>query len=317
LTSQVDVALEQRFFVTAGLRVERNDGYVTLPRYSTLPMLGTSYVFDAGPATLKLRAAFGRGMRAPRTGAREATFGGMQEQTSLRDLAPEQQSGVEGGFDLFIAKAFSLQVTGFDQLASGLIQQVVVPDSSGTGANRAPDRLSLVYENVGAITNRGWELQAAVRRGGFSLGASATFVRSRVRTVAANYTGDLRAGDLVIGVPERTFALTAGWADGPWSLSLGATRAMDWIEYDRIALAQAYTHFDRRDVPLFGADLRGYWRDYTGNTQLRASLTRSFSRSVTMLITGENLLGYQVGEPDNATIVPGRTISTGLRFSWF
>jgi iron complex outermembrane receptor protein len=317
VSSQVDIAVDQRFFVTAGLRVERNDGYVTLPRFSTLPMVGASYVLDAGPATLKFRAAFGRGMRAPRTAARETMFGGVQEQASIRELAPEQQSGLEAGVDLFVAKYFSFQVTGFDQLASGLIQQVVVPDSSGTGPQRQPDRLSLVYQNVGAITNRGWEFQAAMHVRGLSIGASATITRSRVQNVASTYTGDLRAGDLVIGVPARTVGTTIGWAGGPWSLSIGATRALDWSEYDRIALAQAYSHFDRRDVPLFGADLRGYWRDYTGNTRLRASISRAFTRSISAVLTGENLLGYQVGEPDNATIVPGRTIATGLRVSWF
>ena len=35
--------------------------------------------------------------------------------------------------------------------------------------------------------------------------------------------------------------------------------------------------------------------------------------TLTLLVTGENLLGGQLGEPDNATIRPGRTITAGLR----
>jgi iron complex outermembrane receptor protein len=96
-----------------------------------------------------------------------------------------------------------------------------------------------------------------------------------------------------------------------------ASRAANWIDYDRIALDQAYVNFDRSAVPLVGADLRGYWKNYDGVTRLRASISRSLWRGVTFVVTGENLLGQQVGEPDNVTIVPGRTVTTGLRASFF
>ena len=35
-----------------------------------------------------------------------------------------------------------------------------------------------------------------------------------------------------------------------------------------------------------------------------------------LLLTGENLLGGQLGEPDNVTIRPGRTVTAGLRASF-
>ena len=316
-TTQVDVAVRERLYLTAGLRLERNDGYLSGPRTSTLPMLGATFVTDVGPVTLKWRAAFGRGMRAPRTAARETTLGGISSKSSRSDLNPERQTGIEGGFDLYAGSALTLQVTAFDQLASGLIQQVVVPDSTVTAQGQQPTYLSFEYQNVGAITNRGWEAQATARRGPLALSASYAAVRSRVRTVATHYTGDLRAGDRVLGVPAQTVAASLAWTANRWSASLGVSRAFDWIEYDRMSIAEAYTRFERREVPLFGSDLRGYWRKYDGNTHLRASLSRTFSRGVTGLLTGENLLGQQRGEPDNATIVPGRTISTGLRLSFF
>jgi hypothetical protein len=31
------------------------------------------------------------------------------------------------------------------------------------------------------------------------------------------------------------------------------------------------------------------------------------------MLIGDNLLGVQQGEPDNATIVPGRTVTAGLK----
>ncbi len=34
------------------------------------------------------------------------------------------------------------------------------------------------------------------------------------------------------------------------------------------------------------------------------------------MIDGENLLDEQRGEPDNVTVLPGRTLSAGLRLSF-
>lgn len=215
-----------------------------------------------------------------------------------------------------VGRAFTLQVTRFDQHATGLIQQVVIPDSAASNA-AASNGLALQYQNVGAISNRGWEVQATARRRQLSGSVAWAAVDSRVRSLATGYTGDLRAGDRTLGVPARTLSVTAAWTDARWSGSIGVTRAFDWIEYDRLSLATAYTGFDRAAVPLYGADLRGYWRAYNGATRLRASLTRSLRRGVSVMVTGANLLDFQRGEPDNATIVPGRTITTGLRFSRF
>jgi iron complex outermembrane receptor protein len=62
-----------------------------------------------------------------------------------------------------------------------------------------------------------------------------------------------------------------------------------------------------------GDRLRGYWRQYDGVTRLRASITRDLFRGLSLVMTGDNLLGQQRGEPDNATVVPGRTVTAGLK----
>jgi iron complex outermembrane receptor protein len=40
---------------------------------------------------------------------------------------------------------------------------------------------------------------------------------------------------------------------------------------------------------------------------------RNFYRGLSLTLSGENLLNRQHGEPDNITVVPGRTLSFGLR----
>ena len=101
-----------------------------------------------------------------------------------------------------------------------------------------------------------------------------------------------------------------------WTLALTATRAEDWINYDRVALARAYTGADGAQRDVTGSRLRSYWRDYTGQTHLRLSTSRDVGRGLTLLVIGDNLLGGQVGEPDNLTIRQGRTLSGGLRASF-
>jgi iron complex outermembrane receptor protein len=52
---------------------------------------------------------------------------------------------------------------------------------------------------------------------------------------------------------------------------------------------------------------------YGGVTRLRASVGRSLFRGLSINLSGENLLNRQHGEPDNVTVVPGRTLTFGLR----
>ena len=47
-------------------------------------------------------------------------------------------------------------------------------------------------------------------------------------------------------------------------------------------------------------------------TRLRASVGHDLTRTLTLRLIGDNLLDRQRGEPDNVTIVPGRTLSVGL-----
>jgi iron complex outermembrane receptor protein len=46
---------------------------------------------------------------------------------------------------------------------------------------------------------------------------------------------------------------------------------------------------------------------------LRASISRNLFRGLGFTLSGENLLDRQHGEPDNITVVPGRTLSFGLK----
>jgi outer membrane receptor protein involved in Fe transport len=314
LIAQTNVAWREALYLTGGVRVERNDGFAAIDQVSTLPMLGASLVRDRGDVTLKLRAAYGKGIRPQRMASRETTWAGIRGQATSASLAPEQQAGVEAGVELLVGRAFTLQATRFDQLASGLIQRVAIGADADPASGPGPRHVMYALQNVGEITNRGWELESSATHGRFSLTGTLSLVDSRVRRTATGYTGDLRAGDRMLEVPARTAGLTASWTGARWFGALTASRAADWVNYDRLALAWAVVN-DQRPTPPdeMGTWLRSFWRTYDGVTRLRLTTSRDLRRGFALVLTGDNLLDQQLGEPDNVTILPGRTITAGIR----
>jgi iron complex outermembrane receptor protein len=292
-------------------------------------MIGAAFVRDMGSAAVKLRAAYGKGIRPPETTSRATSWMGMRSSAGTTDLSSEVQAGVEGGVDILLGHAAGLHITRFDQRVSGLIQPVAVsgmgPDQGpgpgpgggggggGGGGPSGRDRIAYVLQNVGEIDNRGWELAGSVGGNGLLVSSALSFVDSRVRRLATGYRGDLQTGDRMLEVPDRTLSVTTSYTRGPWSTSLTGSRAYDWVNYDRLALAEALASglLSPRDV--VGAKLRAYWREYPGVNRLRANLSYDLRRTFSVVITGDNLLDNQLGEPDNTTVLPGRTITGGLR----
>jgi outer membrane receptor protein involved in Fe transport len=321
ILSQVSTSIDDALFLTAGLRVERNDVFSGANRYPLLPMLGVAAVRNLGGAEVKWRAAYGKGIRPPQTPARAVasgyTYGLGYGTTAVAALDPEVQSGYETGAELYFGRAFSFQLTRFDQHVSGLIQNVSTAIDTVLRNGLVQRRVRYQLQNVGEITNTGWELQGSTTRGPFTLTSAVSSVESRVRALATGYAGDLRPGDRMLAVPARTFSATASYQGDSWFMAIAATRANDWINYDRVSLANWY--LAQSPNPLrepTGARLRTYWREYDGQTHLRLSTSRDLVRGVALLVIGENLIGGQLGEPDNVTIRPGRTITAGLRASF-
>jgi iron complex outermembrane receptor protein len=292
--------------LTGGFRLELSDNDTGIGRFAVLPTLGGTVYGDAGPLAITLRAAYGKGVRWPELPAAPSSWGQLHSLYLMP--APEEQAGIEAGFDVSWQRRLSLQVTRFDQTATGLIQRVK-SDEPGEA------RRQVTLQNVGSISNRGWEVAAKATRGPLSIGAAATIVDSRVRAVAADHTGDLRPGDRMLAVPAHTIGLTAAWHANRWAASVSAQRAGNWINYDRIALARMLAERDEPRLPD-GDLLRTFWRRYEGVTHLNATFRHDLPRGLVLLIGAENLLNIQVGEPDNITVLPGRTFTLGIRASF-
>jgi len=306
LTMQANAGFNNTLFATGGFRVEHDSRLAGPQQLVTLPMFGGAAVHDYGPFTFKVRAAYGKGIRPPATLVHSSFW---QALNGAAALGPEVQSGTEAGFDVLFRHAFSLQVTRFDQRASGLVQQVAVAADSGYQSHH----VTYALEDVGEISNRGWEIAAAESVSQLSVTGALSFVGSHVTRLASGYTGDLKTGDRMLQVPASTASLTASWTGDHWYASLGGARAMDWINYDELALTQQFTIGSHPPHELLGSQLRQYWRRYNGGLRLRASASRDIRDMFSLEVSADNLLNYQRGEPDNITVVPGRTIMSGVR----
>ncbi len=317
LVSQLDADWQDRWFLTAGARVERSAGFTERALLTVLPMLGTAWVFDGDGVSTKLRAAYGKGIRPPRATIGAPSIGNVRLLANP-ELEPEQQTGTEFGADVIVGSRASVHITRFDQHASGLVQPVTVTVPPRVGAPSLPGgpvtrNLAYQLQNVGAIDNRGWEMEASWREGPVSLHGSFATVDSRVRTVRRGYTGELRANDRVLDVPGRTLGLAARVTHAGWQSALQMTRVDDWIGYDRVAATQAFATTARPTGDFVGLALRQFWMRYDAVTRVNLSVARALPNGLSLQLSGENLLNVQTGEPDNITIVPGRTLSVGVR----
>ena len=312
VSAQAMLSWQDRWYLSAGGRAERTSGATADVQYALLPMVGAAYVRDFGPAVMKLRSAYGTGIRPARTLARGTSWMGRGLASATEGLQPERQTGLEAGADVVFAHGVSLHVTRFDQEASGLIQPVGSMSNAVGPSGRIVRNLSYTLQNVGAITNRGWELQATARRSRLQLAGTLSLVDSRVARTATGYRGELRVGDRMLDVPASTVSLSATWAARRWSVSSTATRAADWIGYDRTAIGEAVAD-TAHEYDFGGPLLRRYWLQYGGVTRWRANVSYRLRGDLSVLLGGENLLNVQRGAPDNATVTAGRTLSFGLR----
>lgn len=304
LVGQVDASWRSMLFATGGLRVERDAGLAATGGLVTLPMVGGGVFHEFGLLTTKLRASYGRSIRPAGSAVRAS---GLARHSIVQGtLSPEEQSGIEVGLDASIGRSWTLRATRFDQTAYNLIQSVAITSSLMPAPGDG--RLLYALQNVGEIANRGWEVESGLLVGRLSVTGTYSLVDSRIRRLASAYSGDLRSGDRMLGVPAWSAGLTGTWTTPRWSSSLTVARASNWVGYDGLTLATA----SATTQPVTGAQLRDYWRNYAGVTRVDMLLTRQLVGALGLTLSGRNLLDVQRGEPDDLTVLPGRTLTAGL-----
>jgi iron complex outermembrane receptor protein len=155
-------------------------------------------------------------------------------------------------------------------------------------------------------------MESSVNIGALGLSGALSLVDSRVQKIANGYTGDLMKGDRMLAVPARTASLSASWSGTHWFATVTTSRASDWINYDRLLLAKHFADTTVTAQDITGRKLRLAWRVYDGVTRIRATVSRDLIGGIALKFTGDNLTNAQRGEPDNITVLPGRTLMFGL-----
>ncbi len=211
---------------------------------------GVSWSRDLGPVALRLRGAWGRGIRPPEVGTSDAAETPTVRQLANHSLEPERQRGLEAGVELYFPSGAWITATGFSQRATDLIESV--------DRRRPEDQIRIYqFQNIGAITNRGAELSAGVASRAIVAQANVHLVSSRVAALSPSYTGELRVGDRLIDVPEVSAAASLQYYVGRFRFTVGATALGPWTGYDWFAIARA----TRGDEPVRQRG-RDYWFRY-------------------------------------------------------
>ena len=296
LFAQLKVDLSRSLFITAGLRGDRNStfGDALGPVWS--PMLGAAFTRDASFGTIKLRGAYGKGIRPPPPSAGQSIATLRFRQVGNPDLEPETQSGFEGGMEWFAGDRAMLSLTGYTQVARGLIQQVIL------------DRRTIQYQNVGQIANRGVEVEGQVRHRDLRANGSLSLTDSRVRALSRDYSGDLAVGDPVPEVPSSSGSLSVSRDVARTTFTIGGVYIGSWTGYD-------WSRYFGDEVQESDeiTDLRAYWRTYPGILRPYLSVSHILNRDVEWFARVDNLTNVQRHERDNLQVTAGRTMTVGVR----
>jgi outer membrane receptor protein involved in Fe transport len=215
--------------LSGGVRTEWNTSFGPDVGVAIASSLGASWSQPVGTSTVRVRAGWGRGIRPPEPGMSRGMASAFYRQEPNPALAPEVQAGFEAGVDVYASNGSFARLTLFDQLASDLIQSVVATTVLG-----GPQ--SYQFQNVGAIRNRGVELEAGMKSGRFGADVMVYLTRSTVERLSRTYSGYLRVGDGLPEMPGAAGALRVTWNADRVRLALGSSFIGPWDGYDWTAM---------------------------------------------------------------------------------
>jgi outer membrane receptor protein involved in Fe transport len=297
--AQGQLALHDAVFLTVGVRAEHNSNFGNDYGTAVAPRVGVSAVRRLGSVVGKVRASYGRGIRPPPSGI-NIDAPGVRANT---ELAPEEQRGGDIGLDVEIGTGAMLSGTYYNQRAIGLIDAVLVDPTTSPP--------TFQYQNAGRIRNEGVEMEGRVQFGAFEAQGQYSITDSKVLALSPTYGGDLQVGDELLVIPRRSGGASLSYtAASRTTLTASVVHMGEWTNTDIIALLG----FAFGGEPFRGS-LRAYWMRYPAVTKLNVGVEHRFSRVLASFVSVENLTNNERFEFSNATMIPGRRITIGARFT--
>jgi outer membrane receptor protein involved in Fe transport len=299
--AQAQFDLAERLFLTGGLRAERNDNFGADFGTAWSPRVGASYVVGRGPATLKLRASYGEGIRAPLPGQRGGQQLGYAQYLPNPALAPERQRGGDGGIDFYWGRA-SLSATYYSQRALNLIDLITIPTQ--------PDALSTYqYQNISRVKNEGWEFMGQLPLGPVQVAATYAITNSTIQQLPADYPpGGYQIGDQILATPRSSAGASVTYSPLPHTtLTASMTHIGHWTNWDFMSYFASL--FSGGQPYLQPA--RAFWIEYPTVTKFAVGASQALTTSVTAFVHVENLGNNLRSEQVNTNIPTPRGVLIG------
>jgi outer membrane receptor protein involved in Fe transport len=341
--TQTQLALNDRLFITYGLRAEWNPnfGAESQPNYS--PRYGVAYTQEIAAVTAKLRASYGRSTRPPartlkteRLSTQSVSFvvpdyGVFASTLASPELGPESQQGGEGGLELYFGTHGSLVITRYNQTVDGLIDAPIVDsvrslapnptyadsrDATGYGYWRQTQ-----YLNIGSIRNQGWELQGSVNTGPFTTKGTYSWTKSRAIGISPKYRGSFPAdmypqyqpGGTFQYLPEHTWAMGVTYAKAQTTIALNVTGTGRSLNTTDASFLRNFYSLIRLDQNRSNMEQNIYISARNGYVLADATMAHRFSASTEGVIQLQNLADRYPKDYDGRYPTIGRQTRAGLR----
>ncbi|MEZ4586556.1 MAG: TonB-dependent receptor [Gemmatimonadales bacterium] len=289
--------------LSAGARTEWNSSFGPDFGVALASSLGASWARPIGETgTLRFRAGWGRGIRPPEPGMSRGMASAFLRQEPNETLAPEVQAGVELGVDVFGGSGTFARVTLFDQRATDLIQSVIFPSAPGT-------QRSYQYQNVGAIRNRGIEIETGFESEAFGANLQLYHTTSRIERLSRTYSGYLSVGDPLPEIPSTVGAARIHFRDGPVFLSFGTSFIGPWTGYDWAELARVAASLSEARPAV-----SDYLISYPAVVKPYFMASFQAKRLVDVFFTIDNVTNSGHFERHNGNPPAGRSVLFGLEF---
>jgi len=299
LFAQARLGYRDALYLTAGARSDEHSYFGDDYGRAWAPSVGTAYTLTLGRVQTKWRLEWGRGIRAPYPWAKITQNYGTLIFLGNPEIGPERQSGWDGGVDLYFGDRFKMEVTRYDQMVDNSIDMVNLEPINGVGVTQ--------YQNVGKISNKGWELQANLDLSPFKFIGTVSTMESRVEALSPSYLGMYKVGDKMQQVPDVTANMTLTYLFRDGSASIDVTHIGERVNFDGLAYC---------DDMYGGGQMKNYFDYFVPHdpiTKLDLRLERSFKRRLTVFFWTRNLFDNQQGELASGYASLGRTLGLGLR----
>lgn len=261
------------------------------------PRAGLSYVLGGDNGTIvKLRTQWGTSARAPTGDMFVNTPGRRWSTIAASHIKPEEKVGWDAGVDVTWARVGSFSLTYFNEEGRDLVMPVVIvpgnwvigrPDLSTTQVSQ--------YQNIGLVTNKGWELEARLLLGPVALRANATVADNRIKALSNYYPpGEdqyIRVGTQRIEIPKHA---------GGVSATVNAFRGT--VSIDGTWIGPRIPRFSTSETPTL-------WR-------LNLRTEQEIDKNLMLFGKIDNVLNDQKGERSPDSFMAGRTVVAGVRYTF-